>query len=362
MTGPTGAHTRPRASDAQDRHVLDSCGLRLPTAIWNGWAGPSCARHRMTTDSGLKGIRPRCPARSTTVAGVLTTRCCIDTSPRRNASPGSGATASLRPVGCPRRPAAGGRRPATPRPAPRTGSGRARGLQRGERPSPRAPRRPPPDALRRRLNDTPASTGQLGDQALGTSSPHLGHTQPRSGSTGFRPHQTVHPVHPRFARTERVPTSARGVCGPLVDAVGSLCRRVEARVDRPVVSLSRAAWGRRATARLERHTVAVRPNLDRISGRGDTRAEQFLAIAPREADLTFLTSIDARTARDLARYGVRHTTVALRRASVGALYHALWATALPPTGRIAEISWSPWRCLMWSHVRSGSPPPHFSGR
>ena len=55
VTGPTGAHTRPRASDAQDRHVLDSCGLRLPTAIWNGWAGPSCARHRMTTDSGLKG-------------------------------------------------------------------------------------------------------------------------------------------------------------------------------------------------------------------------------------------------------------------------------------------------------------------
>lgn len=70
------------------------------------------------------------------------------------------------------------------------------------------------------------------------------------------------------------------------------------------------------------------PNLDRIPSKGDPRAERTLADAPLVADQEFLASIDADVALDLARYGIRRTTVALRHGSAEVLTDALWASAL----------------------------------
>lgn len=70
------------------------------------------------------------------------------------------------------------------------------------------------------------------------------------------------------------------------------------------------------------------PNVDRIPATGDQRAERILADAPLVADETFLASIGANSALDLARYGIRRTTIALRRGSGDVLAEALSATAL----------------------------------
>lgn len=75
------------------------------------------------------------------------------------------------------------------------------------------------------------------------------------------------------------------------------------------------------------------PNLDRIPSTGDRRAEQILIDAPRAADANYLASIGVEGAIDLARYGIRRTTVALRRSSVEILTEALWATALAAAAR-----------------------------
>jgi hypothetical protein len=84
-------------------------------------------------------------------------------------------------------------------------------------------------------------------------------------------------------------------------------------------------------------TVPVLPNLDRISSKGDQRAERTLAQTPRIADADVLAAISADVALDFRRYGIRQTTVALRRRSIDALTDALWATVLgaasEPEGR-----------------------------
>jgi len=54
----------------------------------------------------------------------------------------------------------------------------------------------------------------------------------------------------------------------------------------------------------------------------------MLAQTPKVADEKFLAAIGPRVALDLARYGVRQTTIALRHGSVDVLTDALWATAL----------------------------------
>ena len=53
-----------------------------------------------------------------------------------------------------------------------------------------------------------------------------------------------------------------------------------------------------------------------------------LAQAPQVADEKFLATIGPDVALDLARYGVRQTTIALRHGSIDVLTDALWATAL----------------------------------
>jgi hypothetical protein len=89
-------------------------------------------------------------------------------------------------------------------------------------------------------------------------------------------------------------------------------------------------------------TVPVLPNLDRIAATGDQRAERTLGRAPHVADQSFLAAIGPDVALDLARYGIRQTTVALRRGSVDVLTDALLATALG-----AATSQPPdWRDLM----------------
>jgi hypothetical protein len=75
-------------------------------------------------------------------------------------------------------------------------------------------------------------------------------------------------------------------------------------------------------------TVLVLPNLERIPSKGDARAERVLERTPVVADAVYLRSINAEVALDLGRYGVRQTTVALRRRSVDLLADALMAVAL----------------------------------
>jgi hypothetical protein len=72
----------------------------------------------------------------------------------------------------------------------------------------------------------------------------------------------------------------------------------------------------------------VLPNLDRIAAVGDQRAVGTLAQTPQVADEKFLATIGPDVALDLARYGIRQTTIALRHGSIDVLTDALWATAL----------------------------------
>jgi hypothetical protein len=72
----------------------------------------------------------------------------------------------------------------------------------------------------------------------------------------------------------------------------------------------------------------VLSNLDRIGATGDRRAELALGRAPHVVDESFLAGIRRDVALDLACYGIRHTTVALRRRSIDVLTDALLATAL----------------------------------
>lgn len=72
----------------------------------------------------------------------------------------------------------------------------------------------------------------------------------------------------------------------------------------------------------------VKPNLDRIPGGGDTRAQAILRRLPESISPSFLASLDGSDRLACGRYGARQPTIALRTGSADHLRDALMATAL----------------------------------
>jgi hypothetical protein len=73
---------------------------------------------------------------------------------------------------------------------------------------------------------------------------------------------------------------------------------------------------------------AVKPNLARIPGDGDARAEAITQRARTAISQSLLDSLDESDAVALGRYGARQPTIALRHKSAQLLHDALLATAL----------------------------------
>ena len=74
--------------------------------------------------------------------------------------------------------------------------------------------------------------------------------------------------------------------------------------------------------------LAVQPNLERIPGGGDARAERILHDLPPVIEAAAVSALDADDALALGRYGARQVVVALRTGSAGLLRDALMAAAL----------------------------------
>jgi hypothetical protein len=77
----------------------------------------------------------------------------------------------------------------------------------------------------------------------------------------------------------------------------------------------------------------MQPNLARIPGDGDARAQAILRRAPGAVSQALLKTLDDRAYLALTRYGIRQPTVALRKKSAALLNDALLAVALGRLGR-----------------------------
>lgn len=72
----------------------------------------------------------------------------------------------------------------------------------------------------------------------------------------------------------------------------------------------------------------MRPNLERIPGKGDRLAEAILDRAPFVIDQRFVDSLDNAAMLALRRYGVRTVTLAYRESSIGLVRRSLLAEGL----------------------------------
>jgi hypothetical protein len=80
----------------------------------------------------------------------------------------------------------------------------------------------------------------------------------------------------------------------------------------------------------------VQPNLSRIPGNDDTRAEAIIFRAQGTISAKLLDTLGDRDFLALGRYGARQPTVALRDGSVSRLHDALLATAICQLGRESD--------------------------
>ena len=149
---------------------------------------------------------------------------------------------------------------------------------------------------------------------------------PRPGAAPSRPAAANPAAHEPDPALQLTNPSCRLLHRPTDDVRGH--RQIDARYRRHVSAFQGSGL----------QTVPVLSNLDRLAATGDQRAELTLRRAPRVVDERFLAGIGDDGALDLARYGIRHTTVALRRRSIDMLTDALLATALgaaasEPAGR-----------------------------
>ncbi|MBB5791439.1 hypothetical protein [Jiangella mangrovi] len=80
----------------------------------------------------------------------------------------------------------------------------------------------------------------------------------------------------------------------------------------------------------------LRPNLERIPGDGDARAERILRGLPRRIDAATVAALDDGDVLALGRYGARQVVVALRTRSKSRLRDALTAAALSERLRMID--------------------------